>query len=164
MAQKIIIDTDPGQDDAVAILLALGAPELEVLGLTVVAGRDHGVGDRGVAHPDPDQAVFFMHRIGADLRGGRDAPPAGCPDALSRAVEGQSVIAAFHRVALDASLGQRQLAMRAGILQGDNLAFAVAEHANLFAKDKDLLEAVSDLVAPGRDIPGVLQKHGCTFM
>ncbi|MBB1490840.1 MULTISPECIES: nucleoside hydrolase [unclassified Paracoccus (in: a-proteobacteria)] len=39
MTQKIIIDTDPGQDDAVAILLALGAPELEVLGLTVVAGN-----------------------------------------------------------------------------------------------------------------------------
>lgn len=39
MAQKIIIDTDPGQDDAVAILLALASPELEVLGLTVVAGN-----------------------------------------------------------------------------------------------------------------------------
>ncbi|WP_334064328.1 nucleoside hydrolase [Limimaricola cinnabarinus] len=38
-AQKIIIDTDPGQDDAVAILLALASPELEVLGLTAVAGN-----------------------------------------------------------------------------------------------------------------------------
>lgn len=37
--QKIIIDTDPGQDDAVAILLALASPELEVLGITVVAGN-----------------------------------------------------------------------------------------------------------------------------
>ena len=36
---KIIIDTDPGQDDAAAIMLALGSPELEVLGLTVVAGN-----------------------------------------------------------------------------------------------------------------------------
>ncbi|MGG7517337.1 nucleoside hydrolase [Allorhizobium undicola] len=42
MAQprKIIIDTDPGQDDAAAIMLALASPqELEVLGLTVVAGN-----------------------------------------------------------------------------------------------------------------------------
>ena len=39
MTRKIIIDTDPGQDDAVAILLALGSPELEVLGLTAVAGN-----------------------------------------------------------------------------------------------------------------------------
>lgn len=38
-ARKIIIDTDPGQDDAVAILLALASPELEVLGLTTVAGN-----------------------------------------------------------------------------------------------------------------------------
>jgi len=35
----IIIDTDPGQDDAVAILLALASPELEVLGITTVAGN-----------------------------------------------------------------------------------------------------------------------------
>lgn len=39
MTRKIIIDTDPGQDDAVAILLALASPELEVLGLTCVAGN-----------------------------------------------------------------------------------------------------------------------------
>ncbi len=38
-ARKIIIDTDPGQDDAVAILLALASPELEVLGITTVAGN-----------------------------------------------------------------------------------------------------------------------------
>ena len=39
-ARKIIIDTDPGQDDAVAILLALSSPEeIEVLGLTTVAGN-----------------------------------------------------------------------------------------------------------------------------
>ena len=38
--RKIIIDTDPGQDDAVAILLALASPEeLEVVGITAVAGN-----------------------------------------------------------------------------------------------------------------------------
>lgn len=37
--RKIIIDTDPGQDDAVAILLALSSPEIEVLGITTVAGN-----------------------------------------------------------------------------------------------------------------------------
>lgn len=37
--QPLIIDTDPGQDDAVAILLALASPELEVLGITTVAGN-----------------------------------------------------------------------------------------------------------------------------
>lgn len=38
-ARKIIIDTDPGQDDALAILLALASPELEILGITAVAGN-----------------------------------------------------------------------------------------------------------------------------
>ena len=38
--RPIIIDTDPGQDDAVAIMLALANPDaLEVLGLTAVAGN-----------------------------------------------------------------------------------------------------------------------------
>lgn len=37
--RSIIIDTDPGQDDAVAILLALASPELDVLGITAVAGN-----------------------------------------------------------------------------------------------------------------------------
>ena len=38
-ARPIIIDTDPGHDDAVAILLALASPELTVLGITAVAGN-----------------------------------------------------------------------------------------------------------------------------
>jgi purine nucleosidase len=40
MPRKIIIDTDPGQDDAVAILTALASPdELEVLAIVAVAGN-----------------------------------------------------------------------------------------------------------------------------
>lgn len=39
-AQRIIIDCDPGQDDAIALLLAFAAPDsLEILGVTVVAGN-----------------------------------------------------------------------------------------------------------------------------
>ena len=37
--RAIIIDTDPGNDDAVAILLALASPELEVVGITAIAGN-----------------------------------------------------------------------------------------------------------------------------
>lgn len=38
--RKIIIDTDPGQDDAAAIMLALGSPDdLDVLGITAVSGN-----------------------------------------------------------------------------------------------------------------------------
>jgi purine nucleosidase len=37
--RRIIIDTDPGIDDAVAILAALGSPEFDILGITTVAGN-----------------------------------------------------------------------------------------------------------------------------
>ncbi len=38
--RKLIIDTDPGQDDAVAILLALASPEeIDLLGVVAVAGN-----------------------------------------------------------------------------------------------------------------------------
>jgi purine nucleosidase len=36
---RIIIDTDPGQDDAIAMLLAFASPEIEVLGICSVAGN-----------------------------------------------------------------------------------------------------------------------------
>jgi uridine nucleosidase len=37
--EKILIDTDPGIDDAMAILMALRSPELQVVGLTSVFGN-----------------------------------------------------------------------------------------------------------------------------
>jgi len=39
MKKRVIIDCDPGIDDALAILLALASPELEVIGITTVSGN-----------------------------------------------------------------------------------------------------------------------------
>lgn len=39
MTQKIILDTDPGIDDAMAIFFAFQSPDIEVLGLTTVYGN-----------------------------------------------------------------------------------------------------------------------------
>ena len=74
MPRKIIIDTDPGQDDAVAILLALASPEeLEVLGVVAVAGN---VG----LHHNATNA-----RMVVELAGRRDVPVyAGCSRPLRR--------------------------------------------------------------------------------
>jgi inosine-uridine nucleoside N-ribohydrolase len=39
MSTPIVIDCDPGHDDAIAILLALASPELEIRGITTVSGN-----------------------------------------------------------------------------------------------------------------------------
>ncbi len=37
--ERVVIDTDPGVDDAIALLMALSSPQMEVLGLTTTAGN-----------------------------------------------------------------------------------------------------------------------------
>jgi len=75
MPRPIIIDTDPGTDDAVAILLGLAAPELEVLSLVAVAGNL------------PLAVTERNARAVLELAGRADIPVyAGCPRPLSPGV------------------------------------------------------------------------------
>lgn len=39
MTAKVILDCDPGHDDAIAIMLAAGSPDIELLAITTVAGN-----------------------------------------------------------------------------------------------------------------------------
>ena len=39
MPRKVIIDCDPGIDDAIALCMALAAPEVEVVAVTAVGGN-----------------------------------------------------------------------------------------------------------------------------
>ena len=72
-AHRIVIDTDPGQDDALAILLALASPEIEVLGITAVAGNV------------PLPLTARNARVVCELAGRTDVPVfAGCDAPLSR--------------------------------------------------------------------------------
>jgi purine nucleosidase len=74
MARKIIIDCDPGQDDAVAIFLALASSdELELLGITVVCGNV------------PLDLTQRNARLMCDIADRRDvAVYAGCAEPMSR--------------------------------------------------------------------------------
>ncbi|MBU3109356.1 nucleoside hydrolase [Clostridium gasigenes] len=42
MKRKVIIDCDPGIDDALALILAISSPELDILGITIVSGNVNG--------------------------------------------------------------------------------------------------------------------------
>jgi len=96
-ARKIILDTDPGADDAMAILLALNSPELDVKALTVVAGNvvvEQGVENarklvslagrcdvpvaRGAAHPLVQKLTTAEFFHGANGLGNVELPPPAC--------------------------------------------------------------------------------------
>ena len=71
--RKIIIDCDPGQDDAVNLLLAFASWELDILGVTAVAGNV------------PLHLTERNARLMCDIAGRRDVPVfAGCSRPLVR--------------------------------------------------------------------------------
>ena len=73
-ARSIILDCDPGQDDAVALFLAMSSPdELEILGITTVGGNV------------PLALTERNARMMCDIAGCEDIPVfAGCADPLVR--------------------------------------------------------------------------------
>ncbi|MFQ1785158.1 pyrimidine-specific ribonucleoside hydrolase RihA [Aeromonas veronii] len=73
MAQPVILDCDPGHDDAIVLILALASPELKVLAVTTSAGNQ-----------TPDKTLNNALRILTLL--GRDDIPvaAGAPKPLAR--------------------------------------------------------------------------------
>ncbi|MEM9001887.1 MAG: nucleoside hydrolase [Cyanobacteria bacterium P01_F01_bin.86] len=73
--KPIIIDCDPGVDDAIALMLALNSPELDLQGITVVAGNV------------PLALTQRNARQICELMGRRDLPIyAGCPRPLVRSL------------------------------------------------------------------------------
>jgi purine nucleosidase len=64
VALPVVIDTDPGVDDALALLLAAASPELEVLAITTVAGN-----------VTLDRATDNARRIATLAWEGREPPP-----------------------------------------------------------------------------------------
>ena len=68
--RSVIIETDPGTDDAIAIVLALQSPELAVQALTVVAGNV--TADQGV--DNARRIVSLVHRCDVPVAAGAKGP------------------------------------------------------------------------------------------
>jgi inosine-uridine nucleoside N-ribohydrolase len=102
----IILDCDPGHDDAIALLLALGSPEVQLLGVTTVAGNqtlekttanairvlDH-VGFPAVpVAAGADRPLVRARQVAADVHGetgldGPDLPPASRDPLAGHAID-----------------------------------------------------------------------------
>src|SRR4051794_12760362 len=109
MPTPLIIDCDPGHDDAMALLLAVGSPELELAAVTTVAGNQTiekvtanaiRVLDVVSEHAIPvaagaQRALVYPARVAAEVHGetgldGPDLPPPSRPPEPLHAVELQA--------------------------------------------------------------------------
>jgi inosine-uridine nucleoside N-ribohydrolase len=122
--RSIILDCDPGHDDAVALLLALGSEEIELLGVTTVAGNQTlekttanairvldyvGANDVPVAAGASRPLIRSPH-VASDIHGesgldGADLPPAGREPLADHAIDwmAQTLLSASRPVTLVAT-------------------------------------------------------------
>src|SRR3954471_13664728 len=106
MSTPVIIDCDPGHDDAMALLLAVASPELELSAVTTVAGNQTlekvtanaiRILDVAQAHAIPvaagaDRALIHPARVAGEVHGetgldGPDLPPPSRAPETMHAVE-----------------------------------------------------------------------------
>ena len=102
----IILDCDPGHDDAIALLLALASPELNLLGITTVSGNqtlekttanairvlDHVGRDAVPVAAGADRPLVRERRVAAEVHGetgldGPDLPPPSRPREQAHAID-----------------------------------------------------------------------------
>lgn len=70
MTRKVIIDCDPGIDDSLAIMMALSSPEIEVIGITVVAGNS----PVEMGFENAKKILKFMNRLDVPIYKGESKP------------------------------------------------------------------------------------------
>src|SRR3954471_10450550 len=86
MPTPVIIDCDPGHDDAMALLLALASPELELSAVTTVAGNQ-------TLEKVTANAIRVLDLVGADeipVAAGADRPLLGRGGKVAADVHGES--------------------------------------------------------------------------
>ena len=141
MPTPVIIDCDPGHDDAMALLLALGSPELEVAAVTTVAGNQTlekvtanaiRVLDVAGAHAIPvaagaDRPLVHPARVAAEVHGetGLDGPELPPPSREPEPV---------HAVELMARLLRERPLTLVAVGPLTNVALLLALHPELTAR------------------------------
>src|SRR3954464_14085632 len=146
MPTPVIIDCDPGHDDAMALLLALGSPELELAAVTTVAGNqtlqkvtanairvldvvsEHAIPVAAGAH----RALVYPAATASDVHGetgldGPDLPPPSRPPEP------------LHAVALQARLLRERPHTLAAVGPLTNIALLLALHPELAGRIKRLV-------------------------
>ena len=117
------------------------------------------VGERRIAHPDPDELLPLHHRIAAHTRVAGDTLLTRDADATPGPVVDQPVIAALDSLRHDASVGERRAAVAAPVLQRRRPAVRVAEQHDRLVHDRPGERLVADLLRPGGHIPCIPQKR-----
>jgi inosine-uridine nucleoside N-ribohydrolase len=154
--RRVILDTDPGTDDAMAILLALNSPELKVEAITVVPGNVDGVQglenalrlvsvagrcdvpvSGGAKHPLSQKLYTAMYWHGKNGIAGIELPPSKCK--ADPRFGPDLIIELVHKYPHEVTL------IPVGPLT--NIALAVS-------KDPSIVKLVKDIVIMGGSISG----------
>jgi purine nucleosidase len=161
--QKIIIDTDPGIDDALAIFLALASPELEVVALTAVFGN----ASVDVTTSAALALLEIAGRTEIPVAAGAAAPLAGpyrgaVPDIHGHDGQGDYGMAAPSGQPV-ASSAAKFLAERTAASPGEisivalgpltNLALALAAHPEIARHAAGIVGMGGNALAPGNATP-----------
>src|SRR3954451_1581354 len=159
MPKPVIIDCDPGHDDAMALMLAVGSPELEVVAVTTVAGNQTldrvtanaiRVLDVVEAHAIPiaagaDRGLIHSADTASDVHGetGLDGPDLPPP---SRAPE------PLHAIELIARKLREQRLTLIAIGPLTNIALLLATHPELTGQIERIV-LMGGAIGPGNVTP-----------
>ncbi len=160
---KLIIDTDPGIDDAMAIAYAAAAPEIELVGLTTVFGNTH-------VHQSSRNARFLLHKLGLNAPVAEGAPCAlgadgHTPSEHVHGPEGFGDLTEIPQIGANhASTAAEFLVEMARAHQGELVVCAVGPLTNIAAAmrlDPGFRRNIKQLVIMGGAVycPGNITEH-----
>ncbi|WP_170791739.1 nucleoside hydrolase [Ruegeria lacuscaerulensis] len=160
---KLIIDTDPGIDDAMAIAYAAAAPEIELIGLTTVFGNTH-------VHQSSRNARFLLDKLGINAPVAEGAPVAQgadthAPSEHVHGPEGFGDVTDIPQIGSNHSLSAAEyLVEMARVHKGELVVCAVGPLTNIAAAlrlDPEFAQNIARLVIMGGAVycPGNITPH-----